>query len=80
VVIRGGPFAQWGSPFFDEAQVYVDAGYAVVMCNPRGSAVDNGEAHGRYPHQRMGALIRGFTDVIDFLGSALARDPAARPF
>ena len=72
LVIHGGPFTQWGVSFFDEAQVYVDAGYAVVMCNPRGSA-GYGEAHGRAIRHRMGTL--DFTDVIDFLEGALARHP-----
>ncbi|MBG6107913.1 S9 family peptidase [Frigoribacterium sp. CG_9.8] len=73
LVIHGGPFAQWGVSFFDEAQVYVDAGYAVVMCNPRGSA-GYGEVHGRATRQRMGTV--DFTDVIDFLEGALSRHPA----
>ena len=72
LVIHGGPFTQWGVSFFDEAQVYVDAGYAVVMCNPRGSA-GYGEAHGRAIRHRMGTV--DFTDVIDFLEGALARHP-----
>ncbi|MHC5796527.1 S9 family peptidase [Lacisediminihabitans sp. FW035] len=72
LVIHGGPFTQWGVSFFDEAQVYVEAGYAVVMCNPRGSA-GYGEAHGRAIRHRMGTV--DFTDVIDFLEGALARHP-----
>jgi dipeptidyl aminopeptidase/acylaminoacyl peptidase len=76
LVIHGGPFTQWGVSFFDEAQVYVEAGYAVVMCNPRGSA-GYGEAHGRAIRHRMGTL--DFTDVIDFLDGALARHPTLDP-
>lgn len=72
LVIHGGPFAQWGISFFDEAQVYVDAGYAVVMCNPRGSA-GYGETHARAIRHRMGTV--DFTDAIDFLEGALARHP-----
>ena len=72
LVIHGGPFTQWGVSFFDEAQVYVEAGYAVVMCNPRGSA-GYGETHGRAIRHRMGTL--DYTDVIDFLEGALARHP-----
>jgi len=72
LVIHGGPFTQWEVAFFDEAQVYVDAGYAVVMCNPRGSA-GYGEAHGRAIRHRMGTV--DFTDVMDFLEGALARHP-----
>jgi dipeptidyl aminopeptidase/acylaminoacyl peptidase len=36
--IHGGPASQYGFGFFDEFQVYADAGYAVVACNPRGSS------------------------------------------
>lgn len=36
--IHGGPFTQYGNRFFDEFQVYADAGYAVVYSNPRGSS------------------------------------------
>lgn len=72
LVIHGGPFTQWGVSFFDEAQVYVDAGYAVMMCNPRGSA-GYGEAHARAIRHRMGTV--DFTDAIDFLEGALARHP-----
>lgn len=35
--IHGGPASQYGWGFFDEFQVYVDAGYGVVATNPRGS-------------------------------------------
>ncbi len=36
--IHGGPFSQYGSKFFDEFQVYAEAGYVVLYCNPRGSS------------------------------------------
>ena len=45
LMIHGGPFAQYGWRLFDEAQVYTDAGYAVIMGNPRGSS-GYGQAHG----------------------------------
>jgi len=70
--IHGGPFAQYGVSFFDEAQVYVAAGYAVVMCNPRGAA-GYGEKHARAIRQRMGTV--DLTDVLDFLEGAIARRP-----
>ncbi len=44
--IHGGPFTQYGNKLFDEFQVAAGAGYAVVYCNPRGSA-GYGEAWGR---------------------------------
>lgn len=71
LMIHGGPFTQYGVHLFDETQVYVDAGYAVVYCNPRGSA-GYGEAHGRAILEDMGGL--DMTDVLDFLDGALAAD------
>ncbi|WP_106813846.1 S9 family peptidase [Microbacterium timonense] len=70
--IHGGPFASYGIHLFDETQVLVDAGYAVVYSNPRGSA-GYGRAHGRSIRQQMGTV--DFADVIDFLEGALADDP-----
>jgi dipeptidyl aminopeptidase/acylaminoacyl peptidase len=69
--IHGGPFAQYAVALFDEAQVYVDAGYAVVMCNPRGSR-GYGQDHARSIRQRMGTVDQ--SDVLDFLDGALAGD------
>ena len=69
LMIHGGPYAQYGVHVFDETQVYVDAGYAVVYCNPRGSA-GYGQAHGRAIRQAMGTL--DYTDVLDFLDGAIA--------
>lgn len=70
--IHGGPFASYSHALFDEAQVYVSAGYAVVMCNPRGSA-GYGQAHGRVIRQRMGTV--DLADVLDFLDGAVAQVP-----
>jgi dipeptidyl aminopeptidase/acylaminoacyl peptidase len=69
--IHGGPYASYGIHLFDETQVLVDAGYAVVYCNPRGSA-GYGRAHGRSIRQAMGTVDHA--DVIDFLEGALASD------
>jgi dipeptidyl aminopeptidase/acylaminoacyl peptidase len=71
--IHGGPYASYGIHLFDETQVLVDAGYAVVYCNPRGSA-GYGRAHGRSIRGRMGTV--DLTDVLDFLDGAVASDPA----
>ncbi|MBB5632013.1 dipeptidyl aminopeptidase/acylaminoacyl peptidase [Cryobacterium mesophilum] len=71
--IHGGPFTQYTAAFFDETQIYVDAGYAVVMCNPRGAA-GYGEEFGRAIRHRMGTV--DFTDVLDFLDGALEANPA----
>lgn len=69
LIIHGGPFTQYGVHIFDEAQVYADAGYAVVMCNPRGSS-GYGQAHGRAVRQAMGTS--DLHDVMDFLDGAIA--------
>lgn len=66
--IHGGPFAEYNWAWFDEAQVYVEAGYAVVQCNPRGSA-SYGREHGLAIQGQMGKL--DFADVIAFLEGAL---------
>ncbi|MGP4032000.1 S9 family peptidase [Pseudarthrobacter sp. 1C304] len=68
--IHGGPFAQFTGALFDEAQVYADAGYAVLMCNPRGSA-GYGQAHGRAIKEKMGTL--DMQDVLAFLDGALGK-------
>lgn len=67
--IHGGPYASYGIHLFDETQVLVDAGYAVVYCNPRGSA-GYGQAHGRAIRGAMGTV--DLTDVLDFLDGVLA--------
>jgi dipeptidyl aminopeptidase/acylaminoacyl peptidase len=72
LVIHGGPFAAYGPSFFDEAQVYAGAGYAVVMCNPRGSA-GYGQEHARAIQGGFGD--RDSVDVLAFLDHALATVP-----
>ncbi|MFA4841273.1 MAG: prolyl oligopeptidase family serine peptidase, partial [Agrococcus sp.] len=67
--IHGGPFAQFGVGVFDEAQVAVAAGYAVVQCNPRGSA-GYGREHGLAIRQAMGTV--DMADALDFLDGAIA--------
>lgn len=71
--IHGGPFAAYTAALFDETQVLVDAGYAVVYCNPRGSA-GYGSEHGRIIKNRMGTV--DMTDVLDFLDGAVATHPS----
>lgn len=70
--IHGGPYASYGVHVFDETQVLVDAGYAVVYSNPRGSA-GYGREHGRSIRQKMGTL--DFFDVMDFFDGVVAADP-----
>ncbi|WP_445441939.1 S9 family peptidase [Clavibacter sp. km1a] len=69
LVIHGGPYAAYGVHLFDEAQVYADAGYAVLLCNPRGAA-GYGQEHGRVIKERMGTV--DMHDVLDFLDGAIA--------
>ncbi|HEX5404759.1 MAG TPA: S9 family peptidase [Pseudonocardiaceae bacterium] len=61
--VHGGPFMYHGWGFYDEAQMYASAGYAVVLPNPRGSA-GYGQAHGQ-------AIVRAFAtvDVVDVLAT-----------
>ncbi|MDQ0028228.1 S9 family peptidase [Arthrobacter bambusae] len=73
LTIHGGPFAQYTAAFFDEAQVYAEAGYAVLMCNPRGSA-GYGQAHGGAIKEKMGTV--DMADVLTFLEGALEAFPA----
>ena len=72
LMIHGGPFAQYTPAFFDEAQVYAEAGYAVVMCNPRGSS-GYGRDHGRAIRGAFGDLDSA--DVLAFLEHAIATVP-----
>ena len=67
--IHGGPFTQYSVHLFDETQIYADAGYAVVYCNPRGSA-GFGQEHGRAIKDAMGTV--DLNDVLDFLDGAIA--------
>lgn len=70
--IHGGPFADYDWSYFDEAQAYTNAGYAVLQCNPRGSA-GYGQAHGRAIKHAMGIL--DLQDVLAFLDGAIATEP-----
>jgi dipeptidyl aminopeptidase/acylaminoacyl peptidase len=71
LTVHGGPYGQYGWGLFDEAQVCAGAGYAVLMCNPRGSA-GYGQGHGRAVRHAFGD--RDVVDVLAFLDGALA-DP-----
>jgi dipeptidyl aminopeptidase/acylaminoacyl peptidase len=72
LMMHGGPFVAYGPGFLDEAQVYARAGYAVAMCNPRGSA-GYGQAHAAAIHGAFGD--RDAVDVLAFLDHALATVP-----
>ena len=68
LMVHGGPFAQYGWTLLDEVQVAVTAGYAVLTCNPRGSA-GYGAAHGRVVKEHLGETDAA--DVLAFLDEAL---------
>ena len=70
LMIHGGPFASYTWRFFDEAQVYAGAGYAVVYTNPRGSS-GYGESYGRFIRGDVGA--RSAADLLALLDAALER-------
>jgi dipeptidyl aminopeptidase/acylaminoacyl peptidase len=72
LAVHGGPFMYHGWGFFDEAQVYAAAGYAVVLPNPRGSA-GYGQAHGQSVIGAFGTV--DVDDVLAVLDIAL-EDPA----
>ena len=62
--IHGGPASQYGFTFFDEFQVYAEAGFNVIACNPRGST---GRGH-KYLRDVCGNKW-GVNDVHDVLSS-----------
>ncbi|MDN5978315.1 alpha/beta hydrolase family protein [Acidipropionibacterium jensenii] len=72
LMIHGGPHSQYTGSFFDEFQAMTGAGYAVVACNPRGSA-GYGRDHGRALIGRFGDVDAA--DVMAFLEAALAAHP-----
>jgi dipeptidyl aminopeptidase/acylaminoacyl peptidase len=83
--IHGGPFTQYGERFFDEAQLQVAAGFAVIMCNPRGSS-GREESWGRAingPSDPFGAGTGwggvDYDDVLAAVDAALARYPSIDP-
>ena len=68
--VHGGPFMYHGWAFFDEAQVYASAGYAVVLANPRGSS-GYGQSHGAGDRRALGTV--DVDDVLSVLDAALER-------
>jgi dipeptidyl aminopeptidase/acylaminoacyl peptidase len=74
--IHGGPFTQYGNRFFDEFQVFAQAGYVVLFSNPRGSSGYT-EAEGR---AIRGPVAEGpgwgtvdYEDVMAVMDTALER-------
>jgi dipeptidyl aminopeptidase/acylaminoacyl peptidase len=73
VNVHGGPASQYGFGFFDEFQVYAAAGYAVIACNPRGSAGRGLEFVSAVVGDGWGVVDR--TDIGNVVDAALARFP-----
>ena len=79
--VHGGPFAQYGDYFFDEAQMQAAAGFVVVLGNPRGGSGREqawgqavlGPKHPVRPGSGWGAL--DVEDVLAIIDSALDRYP-----
>jgi dipeptidyl aminopeptidase/acylaminoacyl peptidase len=77
--VHGGPFAQYGEYFFDEAQMQAAAGFVVLMSNPRGGS----GRHTAWGHAIVGPkhpVVAGtgwgsvdVDDVLAVLDTALAR-------
>jgi dipeptidyl aminopeptidase/acylaminoacyl peptidase len=79
--IHGGPFTQYGPMLFDELQVQVAAGYAVLACNPRGSSGST-EAWGRAIRGPRAAVSPGSgwggvdaEDILAVVDAAIERHP-----
>jgi dipeptidyl aminopeptidase/acylaminoacyl peptidase len=77
--VHGGPFTQYGETFFDEAQMQAAAGFAVLMCNPRGGSGRDtawgqailGPKHPVAPGTGWGSV--DLDDILAVLDAALAR-------
>jgi len=83
--IHGGPMTQYPNAWFDEFQLWADAGYAVVYANPHGST-GRTEAWVRSIRPPEAAEVPGTgwggidaDDVLAVLDAALAREPALDP-
>jgi dipeptidyl aminopeptidase/acylaminoacyl peptidase len=79
--IHGGPMTQYSPVWFDEFQMWVAAGYAVVFANPHGST-GHTEAFSREIRASEAATLPGTSwagvaaqDVLAALDAALARHP-----
>ena len=85
VNVHGGPHTQYGETFFDEAQLQANAGFVVLMSNPRGSS-GRAEAWGQailgtkhHVHPGSGWSGLDVDDVMAVLDTALERYPFCDP-
>jgi len=67
--IHGGPFANYGSRFSAEVQLFASKGYVVLYTNPRGSTSYGQEfgnlIHHNYPGEDYDDLMSGVDEVIE---------------
>jgi dipeptidyl aminopeptidase/acylaminoacyl peptidase len=75
LTIHGGPFAQYGTGFFDEVQVYSGGGYVVLFSNPRGGS-GYSEEHGRAIRGPLGDAgpgwgVKDYEDLMAVVDTAL---------
>jgi dipeptidyl aminopeptidase/acylaminoacyl peptidase len=83
--VHGGPHAQFGETFFDEAQMQAAAGFVTVLCNPRGSSGREqswgqaiiGPLHPVAPGSGWGTV--DVDDVLAVVDTALSRYPFCDP-
>jgi len=75
--IHGGPASQYGWGFFDEFQVYADAGYGVVATNPRGSAGRDAEFLKAVSGEGWGTV--DVADIDAVVAAALEKFPRLDP-
>ena len=63
--IHGGPHAMYGSGFFHEFQVLANAGYVVLLTNPRGSTGYGGQFANIIQYRYPGDDYRDLMDAVD---------------
>jgi dipeptidyl aminopeptidase/acylaminoacyl peptidase len=75
LAVHGGPHRYFGWRLLDQAQACVDAGYVVVMGNPRGSA-GYGAEHSRAIRHRFGDVdVEDLTALVDIAIEDFDGDP-----
>lgn len=75
LAVHGGPYRQFGWRLLDQAQACVDAGYLVVMGNPRGSS-GYGAEHGRAVRESFGDVdVKDLTALVDLAIAEHDGDP-----
>lgn len=74
LAVHGGPFRAFGWRLLDQAQACVEAGYVVVMGNPRGSS-GYGAAHGRAVRHAFGDVdVQDLMALVDIAVADFAGD------